>query len=60
MQLNPIIHFYYTVSGKKKPRYFRLQLLSLLVDFYNFLPLETRMNTAQLHVINLLNGLMTS
>ena len=32
----------------------------LLVDFYIFFPLETGMNTAQLHVIYLLNGLMTS
>ena len=47
------------VRKKKRPRYFRLELSSLLVDFYNFLPLETGMNTAQSHVTCLINGLMT-
>jgi len=26
----------YTVSGKKRPRYFQLQLSHFLIDFYNF------------------------
>jgi len=31
----------YTVSGKKRPRYFQLQLLHFLVEFKIFVPLET-------------------
>ena len=49
----------YTVSGKRAHVIFDYNP-RLLVDFYNFLPLETGMNAAQLHVIYLLNGLMTS
>jgi len=32
----------YTVSGKKRPRYFQLQLSHFLVDFYNFCTIGNR------------------
>jgi len=48
------------VREKKRPRYFQLQLSHFLVDFYNFVPLETGMNTLQQYEIYLLKYLMTS
>jgi len=50
----------YTVSGKKEATLFSTITLVSLGGFLYFLPLETRMNTAQIHVIYLLNGLMTT
>ena len=34
--------YLYTVSGKKRPRYFQLQLSHSLVDFYNFYTIRNR------------------
>ena len=56
-------HHHYVITPcpeKKRPRYFQLQLAHSLVDFYNFVPLETGIKILQSHVIYLLKIFMTS
>ena len=53
-------HTDYTVSGKKGHVHSDYNSRLSLWNFIILLPLVTGMNTAQLHVIYLLNGLMTS
>jgi len=40
--LMQIVCLTYTVSEKKRPRYFQQQLWHFLVDFYNFCTIENR------------------
>ena len=50
----------YTVSGKKRPVIFNYNSRIPWSIFIIFIPLETGMNTPQLHIIYLLKIFMTS